>query len=181
MFTNPRPATGKQSFLNLDQIRECLKAHLQQRENSCFQSGPEMALKLAGIISGGSYPFQKHTNWDGQGLEPFNGKEHIVEGTTVRFTEKKFADPHDQALDDLLSQELWSRRYPVLSLDIYGDEHWHGYVVVQQTPGDFMVVTKLSPGDLPPEERLRLHPHLLSVPRGRSRKTECLVYEVVEQ
>lgn len=112
------------------------------RQLSCFQSAPEMWLKLNKVIGWAEYPEQSLTQNDARGYEPYpeNGTKSY-NGVPISFRKETFHAPYDK-LFGALSAELAEGRYIVVSLRPPGDAGWHGYLVTHKEGDDFIVFTK---------------------------------------
>lgn len=119
-----------------------LDGHVQQRDFSCFQMAPELALKLAGLLSPDAYPFQQHADWDRKGFEPYRASLD-VDGQRIEFEEITYNSPY-VGMNEKLSAELALGRFPVVSLHADVGQPWHGFVVYgRNANGDLLVMTKV--------------------------------------
>lgn len=118
--------------------------HKQLRLNSCFQSAPEMWLKLKGVIQPDCYPEQSNFSMDQKGYTPFpKGGIKIYGRKRVCFDKQHFNSPyagmHERFLDEL------DRGNPVVvSLPVAGN--YHGYLLYS-TKGskNYRLISKTSP------------------------------------
>ncbi|MGE0607135.1 MAG: hypothetical protein AB7O62_08585 [Pirellulales bacterium] len=132
--------------MNTTQAQAILSQHYQMRQFSCFQSATEMALKLDNIILPNAFPFQNQAQYDLQGFTLFN-RPHTLNNRQVTFQLPSYAPPfHSLCID--LAAELSAGRFPVLSLlggYSNGTKFLHGYVAIEQTQNDFIVISRYSP------------------------------------
>jgi hypothetical protein len=145
----------KQAPLTAFELRTQLNQHRQYREFSCFQSAPEMWLKLNNVISWTDYPEQSISQNDGRGYEPYpdNGTKPY-NGVSVHFRKETFHPPYDK-LFAALSAELSEGRYVVVSLHSPGNNLWHGYIVTHKEADDFIVFTKSGPNGATEQDHLK--------------------------
>ena len=54
-----------------DLVENVIERHKQLRLTSCFESAPEMWLKVKGVILASCYPEQERVQNDGRGYEPY--------------------------------------------------------------------------------------------------------------
>jgi hypothetical protein len=166
--------TGETGSLTPANVQKLLGQHKQMRNCSCFQSTPEMWLKLNGVIGWGDYPEQSQEHNDEKGYEPYpNDGPKIYAGTAVQFLQQTFQAPYEK-LFDRLSAEIADGRFVVVSLrPPWGG--WHGYLVTHKVDDDFIVFTKrgLNEGDT---EEDRLKARLVT-----NEKVDCLFIQVAKQ
>jgi len=124
-----------------EDVCKLLSQHRQQREYSCFQSAPEMWLKLNKTIGWAEYPEQSLSENDRKGYEPYpDDGMKTYNGSTIHFRKETFNAPYD-ALFNRLKAELADGRFVVVSLrPSWGG--WHGYLVTHEVGNDFVVFTK---------------------------------------
>lgn len=119
-----------------------LDGHVQQRDFSCFQMAPELALKLAGLVPPDEYPFQSHAAWDRKGFEPYRTPLD-VNGHRIEFEEITYNSPYI-GMNEKLNAELALGRFPVVSLRAGVGQPWHGFVVYgRNVNGELLVMTKV--------------------------------------
>ena len=158
-------------------LQEALNAHQQLRLYSCFQMAPELSLKLSGILSLNSYPFQSQP-WDGKGYEPY--RENCKIGKLeLQFLEINYKYPYE-GMFDRFREELNKGKFPVVSLmpELNRPSFWHGYVVVQPIDdNDFVIASKIGSVDSGQCESLV---DKLSNKLKTKGKVDALFWQVVE-
>jgi len=125
---------------------ECIvNSHRQLRLTSCFQSAPELWLKIKGVIRISEYPEQHIPENDGRGYEPFPNNGLKVYGRKrVHFEKITFDFPYDE-MRERFREELHRGNPVVVSLRSAPLNPWHGYVVCEEVGGDFSLFSKSSP------------------------------------
>jgi hypothetical protein len=124
-------------------------AHQQLRDGSCFQMGPELALKFARIIDMADYPYQNQPQWDGRGFEPYSPPFQNAQWTVV-WTVGRFDYPY-AGMVALFQAELKDQRYPIVSLLPPNHGSWHAYIVVAPIGSDdLLLATKRGSLQSPP-------------------------------
>jgi len=159
--------------LTPQEVKNLLGQHRQMRQKSCFQSVPEMWLKLNRIIGWTDYPEQLHPENDQKGYEPYPDNAcKPYNSSSVLFRKETFNPPYD-TLFSQLTAELAEGRYVVVSLRPPWGGGWHGYLVTHKVNDDFVVFTKNGLAEADTEED-RLRNRLLS-----NEKVDCLFMKVV--
>jgi hypothetical protein len=132
--------------------------HKQLRTHSCFQSAPEMWLKVKGVIRASEYPEQSKPQNDGRGFEPFPDKAFKKYGRRkVCFEKATFNHPYT-GMKEKFEAELNTGNPIVVSPHPVGQPGWHGYLIYGQENGDFLMTTKTSPPNSTTQvSRLSLH------------------------
>ena len=140
-FMNDEIKPANSQPLTSQQVHELLGKHRQIRDYSCFQSAPEMWLKLNQVIGWADYPEQSLPQNDLKGYEPYpDDGLKTYNGSSVHFRKETFHAPYD-TLFGRLSAELADGRFVVVSLHPPGG-NWHGYLVTHRVGNDFIVFTK---------------------------------------
>ena len=131
------------------EFQKIADTHQQLRSHTCFQMGPELALKFAGILSDQDYPYQHQTKWDERGYEPY-AMPFENDQWIVQWAESGFDCPY-AGMAALFQNELNEKRYPIVSLLPDGQSDFHSYVVVAPIGSDdFLLVSKRGSLQAPP-------------------------------
>jgi hypothetical protein len=157
------------------EVHKLISQHKQMRDYSCFQSAPEMWLKLNNVIGWADYPEQDQAQNDLRGYEPYpDDGLKTYNGSSVHFRKETFQAPYDE-LYKRLTAELAAGRYAVVSLRPRWGGGWHGYLVTHKDGEDFVVFTKHGLKEADTEED-RLKGRLVT-----KEKVDCLFMTVTKK
>lgn len=172
---NDKTNSGSAQPLSPKEVHKLLGQHRQLRDQSCFQSAPEMWLKLYKVIGWNDYPEQSLPQNDLKGYEPYpDDGIKTYNGSPVHFRKETFHAPYT-ALFERLSAELAHGRFVVVSLRPPSGDRWHGYLVTHKVGDDFVVFTK--PGvSANGTEQDRLKNRL-----STNEKVDCLLMRIAKE
>lgn len=136
----------KPKVFTRDDALKVADLHKQLRRNSCFQSAPELWLKLKKVIRPGAYPEQSNPANDGKGYGPYpKGDVKVYGRKRVWFDKCHFNSPY-AGMHERFRSELVRGNPIVVSLSPQPGTY-HGYLLYAENgAGDYRLISKTSPG-----------------------------------